>query len=70
MRSYHQLDSPTPVSSHFNQPDHSIKDILLIPLKRIHNNRGSVRKAYEAHLIDKAMTLEPNGITRRDELNS
>ena len=30
----------------------------------------SVRKAREAHLIDKAMTLKPNGINRRDELNS
>ena len=67
---HHELISPTPVSTHFNQPGHSINDILLIPLERIHNNRDSVRKAREAHLIDKAMTLEPNGINRRDELNS
>ena len=40
----------TPVSTHFNQPGHSINDILLIPLELIHNNRDSVRKAREAHL--------------------
>ena len=33
------------------------------------NNRDSVRKAREAHLIDKAMTLDPHGINRPDELN-
>jgi len=33
------------------------------------HNRDSVRKAREAYLIDKAMTLEPRGINRRDELN-
>ena len=57
------------VSEHFNQADHSINDVLLIPLELIHSNRDSVRKAREAHLIDKAMTLEPQGINRRDELN-
>ena len=44
-------------------------DALLVPFELIHNNRDSVRKAREAHLIDKAMTLEPRGINRRDELN-
>ena len=29
----------------------------------------SDRKAREAHLIDKAMTLEPHGISRHDELS-
>ena len=29
---------------------------------------GLVRKARESHLIDKAMTLEPHGLNRRDEL--
>ena len=66
---HHHLINPTPVSKHFNQPGHSINDILLIPLELIHNNRDSVRKAREAHLIDKAMTLDPHGINRRDEFN-
>ena len=66
---HNQIINPTPISEHFNQPGHSINDVLLIPLELIHNNRDSVRKAREAHLIDKAMTLEPRGINRRDELN-
>ena len=53
----------------FNQADHSINDVLLIPVELISSNRDSVRKAHEAHLIDKAMTPEPQGINRRDELS-
>ena len=64
---HHQLTNPTPVSEHFNQPGHSINDILLIPLEHIHSNRDSVRKAREGHLIFTANTLEPSGINRRDE---
>ena len=66
---YGHFPHPTPVSKHFNQADHSINDVLLIPLELIRSNRDSVRKAREAHLIDKAMTLEPHGVNRRDELN-
>ena len=55
--------------AHFNQPGHSIDHLLLTPLELIHNTRDSVRKAREAHLINKAMTLEPPGINRRDEQN-
>ena len=40
----------------------------LIPLEKIHSSRDSVRKARESHLIDKAMTLEPHALNRRDEL--
>ena len=60
---YGHFPNPTPVSEHFNPVDHSINEL-------IRSNRVSVRKAREAHLIDKAMTLEPRGImNRRDELN-
>ena len=71
IQNYHQLIKPTPVSTHFNQPGHSIDRLLLTPLELIHNTRDSVRKAREAHLINKAMTLdhEPLGINRRDEQN-
>ena len=66
---HNQLINRTPISEHFNQPGHSINDVLLTPLELIHNNRDFVRKAREAYLIDKAMTLEPRGINRSDELN-
>ena len=36
----------------------------LIALEQIHSSRYSVRKA----MIERAMTLEPNGLRRRDEL--
>ena len=45
-----------------------LTDLQLIPLEKIHSSRESVRKARESHLIDKAMTLEPRGLNRRDEL--
>ena len=49
---YGHFPNSTPVSEHFNQADHSINDVLLIPLELIRSNRDSVRKAREAHLID------------------
>ena len=59
----------TTVSEHFLfHSNHSHTDMQLIPLEKIHSSRDSVRKARESHLIDKAMTLEPNGLNRRDEL--
>ena len=51
--------------SHSN---HSHTDMQLIPLEKIRSSRDSVRKARESHLIDKAMTLEPHGLNRRDEV--
>ena len=59
VQNHQQLANPTPVSEHFNLPGHSVNDIRLIPLELIRTNRDSVRKAREAHLIDKAKTLEP-----------
>ena len=69
IQNHHQLIKPTPVSAHFNQPGHSIDHLLLTSLELIHSKRDSVRKAREAHLINKAMTLKPLGINRRDEQN-
>ena len=59
--------SITPVSLHFNQTGHSINDVHLIPIELIRSKRDSVRKAREAHLINKAKTLDPSGINRRNE---
>ena len=64
---HQQLSITTPVSSHFNQAGHSINDVHLVPIELIRNKRDSVRKAREAHLINKAKTLHPFGIDRRDE---
>ena len=54
---------------HFlSHSNHCHTDMQLIPLEKIRSSRDSVRKARESHLIDKAMTLEPHGLNRRDEL--
>ena len=53
----------------FKEADHSINGVLLIPVELIRSNRDSVRKARKAHLINKAMTLEPHGINI-DVMNS
>ena len=62
IQNHHQLIKPTPVSTLFNQPDHSIDHLLLTQFELIHNKCDSVQKVREAHLINKAMTLEPLGI--------
>ena len=57
------------VSEHFlPHSNHSHTDMQLTPLEKIRSSRDSVRKARESHLIDKAMTLEPHGLNRRDQL--
>ena len=43
------------------------KDFRFIPIELIRYKRGSVRKAREAHLMNKAKTLHPFGKNRRDE---
>ena len=62
-----QLSITTPVSLHFNKAGHSINDVCLIPIELIRSKRDSVRKGRVAHLINKAKTLHPFGINRRDE---
>ena len=42
--------------------------MLLIPNEKLKNGRDSFGKARVAHLIHKAMTIEPLGLNKRDEL--
>ena len=58
---------PTTVSEHFLSNNHSASDSLLIPIQQIFSSRDSIRKGREAYLITKANTLEPNGLSKRDE---
>ena len=64
---HQQLSTTTLVSLHFNQAGHSINEVRVIPIELIRGKRDSVRKAREAHLINKAKTLHPFGINKRDE---
>ena len=46
----------------FNQPAHSINGVLLFLWNfNMYNNCNSVTKTSEAHLIDRALTLDPRG---------
>ena len=42
-------------------------DVRLVPIELIRSKCDSVRQAREAHLINKAKTLHPFGINKRDE---
>ena len=64
---HQQLSTTTPVSLHFNQAGHAINNVHHIPIELIRRKRDSVRKPREAHLINKAKTLHPFGINKRDE---
>jgi len=43
-------------------------NVGVINSELISSPRDSIRKAREAHLIDKGKTLEPLGLNKRDEL--
>jgi len=58
----------TAVSEHFLRNNHFDTHMLLIPIKKLKNERDSFRKAREAFIIHKAKTLEPLSINKRDEL--
>ena len=72
---YFILCIPVPISlsvlaeALLNQALRSINDVSRIPIELIRNKRDhdSVRKAREAHLMNKVTTLHPIGMDRRDE---
>ena len=41
--------------------------MLLVPIKKLMNAIHLIRKPCEAHLIQKGKTIEPLGISKRDE---
>ena len=55
----------TAVSEHFLSNSHSISHMLLIPIETA--KRDCLRKASEADLIPKAKTIEPLGMSKRDQ---
>ena len=63
----HHFNHPTAVSDQFFLPDHSIKDIGIIPLELCNSHWDGIRKAHEGFLISKGETLESYGMNRRDE---
>ena len=55
------------VPQHFNQPEHQLKDIELIPLELINIKRESIRGTRERFYIEKAQTMQSQGINREDD---
>ena len=61
----------TAISEHFISNSLSVLHILLIPIETLtcrYKHDCLIRKAEEAHLIHKAKTIEPLGMSKRDEL--
>ena len=59
---------PTTAAEHFlSFPNHNANDMQLIPTEKIFSNRDSIRKATEAFLISKGITLVPHGLNIREE---
>ena len=46
---------------------HSVSHMLLIPTETLRYECDCLRKIREAHLIQKAQTIEPQGKNKRDE---
>jgi len=59
---------PTTAAEHFLfSPNHTANDMQLIPIEKIFSNRDSIRKAREAFLIQEGGTIDPDGLTIREE---
>ena len=57
-----QHNATAAVSSHFNQPSHSMADMELILPELQRTLSMSCRKAREAYLIDRGKTLSPEDL--------
>jgi len=59
---------PTTAAENFlSSPNHTANDMQLIPIAKVFSNRGSIRKAREAFLIQKGRTIDPDGLNIREE---
>ncbi len=55
-----KLDKP--VAAHFNLPDHSIEDLEVMGIEKIHDNDPGRRKLRESYWIFKLESLAPQGL--------
>ena len=51
-----------PVARHFSQPDHSIHDLTIMVIEKIHREDSNHRKRKESHWIELLRSLTPNGL--------
>ena len=54
------------VPQHFNHSEQQLKDTKLIPMELINNKREPISRARERFYIEKAQTMQPQGINRED----
>jgi len=55
-----------PVASHFNQPDHSLEDLEVMAIEKIHRDDTTRRRHRESYWIFELATLAPSGINIDD----
>ena len=51
-----------PVAKHFCQPDHSIRDLTIMVVEKIHRNDANYRRRKESHWIKALRSLTPDGL--------
>jgi len=59
---------PTAAAEHFlSSPNHAANDMQLTPIEKIFSNRDSICKPWEAFLIQKGRTIDPDGLNIREK---
>ena len=59
---HHRLERPVHMSRHFNLSDHSLKDLSIMVLEKIHRDNASHRKRKESHWIQAIRSLALDGL--------
>ena len=54
------------VASHFNKPDHSLEDLEVMAIEKIHRDDTAYRRHGESYWIFELATLAPSGINIDD----
>ena len=62
----HTWKTDKPVAAHFNLPDHTLDDLQVMGIEKIHNNDTEWRKHRESYWIFTLDTLAPTGMNLED----
>ena len=62
----HTQETDKPVAAHFNLPDHTLDDLQVMGIKKIHNNDTEWRKHRESYWIFTLDILAPTGMNLED----
>ena len=62
----HTQKTDKPVAAHFNLPDHTLDDLQVMGIEKIHNNDTEWRKHRESYWIFTLDTLAPTGMNLED----